>query len=56
MRYDNLHYVRKDENTKKNLMKQYIKSHPNIDDEMVAVIFRTSQSYVRKSRQELVDE
>lgn len=56
IRYDNLHYVRKDENTKKNLMKQYIQSYPNIDDERIANIFNTTQWYVRKAKQELVDE
>lgn len=56
MKYDNLHYVCKDENTKKKLIKHYLKIYPNIDDEIIANSFNTSQWYVRKARQELVDE
>ena len=56
MKYDNLYYVCRDEKTKKNLMKQYIQSNTNIDDEMIAHIFKTSQWYVRKIKQELADE
>lgn len=56
MRYDNLHYICKDENTKKKLMKSYLKIHSSVDDERMANLFDTSQWYVRKARQELVDE
>ena len=56
MRYDNLHYVCKDEHTKKKLIKDYLRIYPSIDDERMADLFDTSQWYVRKARQELVDE
>ena len=56
MRYDNLHYVCRDEHNKKKLIKDYLKFHPNIDDEKMANLFDTSQWYIRKTRQELVDE
>lgn len=56
MRYDNLHYVCKDEHTKKKLIKDYLKFYPNVYDETIANLFNTSQWYVRKVRQELVDK
>lgn len=56
MKYDNLHYVCKDEKTKKKLMKNYLKINSKIDDKSMAKIFDTSIWYVRKARQELVDE
>ena len=56
MRYDNLYYVCKDENTKEKLIKDYLQIYPNVDYERIANMFDTSQWYVRKARQELVDE
>lgn len=56
MSYDNLHYVCKDEKTKKKLMKDYILIYKNIGDKKIIEVFRTSQWYVRKARQELADE
>lgn len=58
MRYDNLNYLRKSEyyRTKKKLIKDYLLLHINIDDEKLANLFNTTQKYIKKIRQELIDE
>lgn len=56
MRYNNLQYVCKDEKTKKKLIKDYLKNNSKIDNETIAKVFNTRTWYIRKIRQEMVNE
>lgn len=57
MKYDNLQYLHKNEyyRTKKNMMKEYL-LFADVDDEKITKLFHTTIGYVKKIKQELVDE